>query len=334
MVDQYLRSRQRRGRWFHYYRRNGSEVSLGVHGLEPSDPRVKAAYWAEHARWEHRPPDTSTPIKGTFAWAVDLYTSGNWKWLNEYAEGTRKARLAILNRYVRDQGNRPLSEISPRAIETALYAKGGHGAVNEYKTLKPVFEHVKRLGFIPRNPMAGIEIDKPAPKGFLTADADDIAAFIERWEIGTVERLIFDLALYTGAARVDLAVIGRHNIKNGVLTFDRQKTGVTSRVPLTHELRAVIARTPDISPAFILSKHGRPYTAESIGNMFGDAARAAGMKARLHGLRKAFCCYWAEQGKQSHAIATMAGHLTLKEVERYTRDADRDRIIRLIAEGS
>lgn len=330
MGEKYLRSRQRRGRWFHYYRRNGKEISLDVHGLDRDDPRVKAAYWAEHTRWEHRPPNTPTPAKGTFAWAVDLYMSGNWTWLNEYKDGTRAARTAILKRYVRDQGDRPLSAISPRAIENALYARGGHAAVNEYKTLKPVFEHVKRLGFIERNPMAGIAIDKPKHKEFPTAGADEIAAFIAFWKIGTVERLLFDLALYTGAARVDLAKIGRHNIKDGMLIFDRQKTGVTSYVPLTHELRAVIARTPDISPAFILNSYGKPYAPASIGNTFGRASRAVGMTARLHGLRKAFCVYWAENGKTVHQIAAMAGHLTLKEVERYTRAADREQIVRLI----
>ncbi|MEO1024014.1 MAG: hypothetical protein AAFX07_00490 [Pseudomonadota bacterium] len=57
------------------------------------------------------------------------------------------------------------------------------------------------------------------------------------------------------------------------------------------------------------------------------------MSARLHGLRKAFCVYWAEQGKTTHQIAAMAEHLTLGEVERYTKDADRRRIVEAIAEG-
>ncbi len=335
MGEKYLRSRIRRGRWFHYYRRpKEKEKSLNVHGLLPSDPRVKAEYFAEHARREYSPPKTITPHKGTFSWGLDLYTSGNWKWLNEYAEGTKKSRKAIFKRYVEAQGNRLVSQISPRSIETALYAKGGHGAVNEYKALKPVFEHLKRLGHIRSNPMSGIQIEKPKPKEFPTADIDDVSAFISYWEVGTVQRLIFDLALYTGAARVDLAHLGRHNIKDGVLVFDRKKTGVTSYVPLTEELKSVISRTPDISPTFILSKNGKPYKFESIGNMFGEAAKAAGMKSRLHGLRKAFCVYWAEKGKTTHQIAAMAGHLTLKEVERYTRAADRENIVRLIMTGS
>ncbi|MFE3837555.1 tyrosine-type recombinase/integrase [Pseudogemmobacter sonorensis] len=73
---------------------------------------------------------------------------------------------------------------------------------------------------------------------------------------------------------------------------------------------------------------------QSLGNLYGDAARKAGIDARLHGLRKAFCVYWAEQGMTVHQIAAMAGHTSLAEVERYTKAADRKRIVRAIAEGA
>ncbi|MBQ4823362.1 tyrosine-type recombinase/integrase [Leisingera sp. HS039] len=69
---------------------------------------------------------------------------------------------------------------------------------------------------------------------------------------------------------------------------------------------------------------------ESLGNLFGDAAREAGMAARLHGLRKAFCIYWAENDATTHQIAAMAGHMSLSEVERYTRAADRERMVKLL----
>lgn len=328
--ESYLRSRERRGRWFHYYRRNGTEINLGVHGLPPENPKVKAAYWAEHARWQDMPPDTSTPQAGTFAWGLDIYLSGSRSWA-DYAEGTKKSRLTILNRYRKAQGNRALSSITTADIEAALYAKGGHGAANELKALKPVFHHLKKLRIISRNPAVGVELDTPAIKGFPTANADEIEAFMRRWEIGTVERLVFDLGLRTGAARVDLCRIGRHNIQGNLLTFTRNKSSVETYVPITPDLRAVINRTPDIAPAFILNKYGSPFTPESLGNLYGDAARAAGIKSRLHGLRKAFCVYWAEQGHSTHEIASMSGHLSLSEVQRYTQAADRKRIIQLIA---
>lgn len=74
-----------------------------------------------------------------------------------------------------------------------------------------------------------------------------------------------------------------------------------------------------------------PDPKESLGNRFGEAAQEAGVSFRLHGLRKAFCVYWAENGRSTHEIAAMAGHTSLDEVERYTRAADRKRIISLIA---
>jgi site-specific recombinase XerD len=324
----FLRSKLRRGRWFHTYRRGAKEISLGVHGLHPSDPRVFAAYCAAHARWEDRPPDTPTPKGGTFAWAVDVYqASPQWAQL---AASTRKSRASIIRRYVKAQGDRPLSHIRGEDLEAALYSIGGFAAVNELKALKPVFAHAHKLRIIATDPTRGLKVERPETDGFRTADADEIEAFQTRWPVGTVERLVFDLALYTGAARVDLVQLGRRNIKDGVLSYRRQKSKVEANVPVTAELRAVIDRAAHIAPAFILNRKGKPYTAESIGNLFRDAANAAGMVARLHGLRKAFCVYWAEKGVSTHQIAAMAGHLTLGEVERYTRAADRLKMVKLL----
>ena len=99
-------------------------------------------------------------------------------------------------------------------------------------------------------------------------------------------------------------------------------------------MRAVIARTPNIAPAFLLTSFGKPFSAAGLGNLFADAATAAGMTSRLHGLRKAFCVYWAEKGASTSQIAAMAGHMTLSEVERYTRAADRRRMVKLLVEGA
>lgn len=227
-----------------------------------------------------------------------------------------------------------MSSITRDVIEAALLAKGGNAAVNELKALRPVFAHAHSLKLIPVDPTAGLKMARPKGKGFVTAGAADIEAYQKRWPIGTTERLIFDLALYTGAARADLVTLGRKNIRGGLLSYDRQKTGITADVPITAELRSVLDRAPDIAPAFILTSRGKPFTAASVGNLFCDAATAAGVTARLHGLRKAFCVYWAEKGSSTSQIAAMAGHMSLSEVERYTRAADRRRMVELLLEGA
>jgi integrase len=60
----------------------------------------------------------------------------------------------------------------------------------------------------------------------------------------------------------------------------------------------------------------------------GDAIRAAGLPARCvsHGLRKAAARRLAEAGCSEKQIAAVTGHRTLKEVARYTRAADQERL--------
>ena len=60
------------------------------------------------------------------------------------------------------------------------------------------------------------------------------------------------------------------------------------------------------------------------------AARAAGLPAKCvpHGLRKALMRRLAERGATTKQIASVSGHKTLKEVERYTAAADQARLAR------
>lgn len=145
----YLRSRQRRGRWAHYYKRldpskgREVEINLGVHGLHPLDPKVLAAWAAEHARWQNEPHGTPTPDVGTFSWAVDLLKAHHS--YTDLAVSTRKSHDAIARRYVEAQGNRPVNSITASDIEKALYSKGGHGAANELKVLRRIFKHLKNF---------------------------------------------------------------------------------------------------------------------------------------------------------------------------------------------
>ena len=118
---------------------------MPLHGLNPNDPKVIAAWAAEHDRWENKPPDTATPKAHSFAWGVDLYTSGNHTWLNHYAEGTKKTCLAIFKRYKKGQGDRPLSSITRDDLEAALFAKGGEGAKGDLKALAPIFDHLHKI---------------------------------------------------------------------------------------------------------------------------------------------------------------------------------------------
>ena len=70
---------------------------------------------------------------------------------------------------------------------------------------------------------------------------------------------------------------------------------------------------------------GLPFSPDYASAYFAQACREAGLPPRfsLHGLRKAACRRLAECGCTVHEIASISGHTTLKEVERYCREYSR-----------
>jgi len=124
--------------------------------------------------------------------------------------------------------------------------------------------------------------------------------------------------------------MGRQHIHNGALSVIQQKTATPLRVPLHPALLAVLEATPNNHLTFLVTRSGQPYS----GNDFSEQFRAWCDEARLpkectgHGLRKAACRRLAEAGCSASEIMSISGHRTLKEVERYTREAEQERMAR------
>jgi integrase len=67
-----------------------------------------------------------------------------------------------------------------------------------------------------------------------------------------------------------------------------------------------------------------PFNANGFGVWFLKQCRAAGLHGcSAHGLRKAAARRLAEAGCTPHEIASITGHVSLKEIVRYTEAADR-----------
>ena len=75
---------------------------------------------------------------------------------------------------------------------------------------------------------------------------------------------------------------------------------------------------------FIRTAKEKSQTGKGLCQKMRHWCDAAGLKeCSSHGLRKACARRLAEAGATPHEIAAVTGHVTLKEVERYTRAADR-----------
>ncbi len=110
----------------------------------------------------------------------------------------------------------------------------------------------------------------------------------------------------------------------------QKKTGAEIDIPILPQLRAAIEAMPSLmSQTYLLqTQFGKAFTGTGFYNWFTEKAQRAGVpKGRSpHGLRKACCRRLAEAGCSPHEIMSVSGHETLKEVERYTKAANRARL--------
>jgi len=94
-------------------------------------------------------------------------------------------------------------------------------------------------------------------------------------------------------------------------------------IPILPVLQATLNAGPVGELAFIATKSGQPLTKESLGNLFADACRAAGIRKSAHGLRKAAATNAANNGASEAQLEAIFGWEGGKMAALYTRSANR-----------
>jgi integrase len=124
--------------------------------------------------------------------------------------------------------------------------------------------------------------------------------------------------------------MGRQHIRNGLLHVKQRKTGVELDLPVRPELAMILTTSGGNNLTFLTKKNGKPYSESEFSMRFRDWCSEASLPKRcvFHGLRKAGCRILAHLGCTPHEIKAWSGHETLKEVERYTKAVEQDRLAR------
>jgi integrase len=239
-------------------------------------------------------------------------------------------RRGILERFRAAYGDRPFALLPAEWIEALLDAKPPHAARSWLVTLRSLCQFAVKRNWLRADPTRDIKRRAIKGDGFHTWTDHEIAQFEAHHPIGSKPRLALALLLYTAQRRGDVIKMGRQHMKDGVLTVKQQKTGVTLAIPVHPELRAVLDATPSAHLTFLVTATGKPYGGNALSEQFRNWCDAAGLPQRCkpHGLRKAACRRLAEHGCGAPEIASISGHATLKEVQRYITAADQARLAR------
>jgi integrase len=254
---------------------------------------------------------------------------------------TRTNRHHILRKYAREHGHKPVASVTTDELTQMFAPMQKRGAAeNLLKAIRGMMKWCVEQGLLKTDPSVGVKLKRRNGPGFHTWSEDEIAQFEFHHPVGSKPRLAFALLLYTGQRRGDVIRMGRQHLRDcddehlralgvrNILPLRQRKTGTAVKVPIHPELQMILDRTPSEHLTFIVNAWGKPFTPGAFSNWFREQCDAAALPkvCSAHGLRKAACVRLAEAGCTTLQIMGISGHTSIKEVERYTREAERARL--------
>jgi integrase len=317
------RFRDRHGTMRYYFRR-GAGKRTPLPGLPGSQPFLDAYAAAMEAK-EPEPEGKKRGEPGSFDRLVaDYFESTGFLTLK--APTKRAYRLAI-ERLVKleDMGHRPVAGMQRPMVERIMARRVDRpSAANDaLKKLRILIKFAIAHGYRKDDPT--LHIKKLKEGAHHTWTETEIDAFEARWPIGSQQRTAFALLLYTGQRVSDVARMSWSDVSldGHRILVTQDKTGTKLDLRLHDDLLDTLAAWPRGSQAILYTAHGKAFSTKGLGNKMADAIGAAGLPEECvtHGLRKAAARRLAEAGCTPHEIASITGHKSLAEVERYTREA-------------
>jgi integrase/recombinase XerD len=275
-----------------------------------------------------QPRQAGEAKRGSFRYlCIRYYSSGHFKGLDG---STRNWQRRALDEIAREHGAKPVALMAARHVRRIRDARvDTPAAANQrVKALRAMFSWANEAEETTVNPTLGVKKLKYRSDGHHTWTPDEIQQYYDRHPLGTQARLAIDLIRYTTGRREDAPRFGRQHARDGRVRFRQAKNEhrapIDIDIPLHPALQASIEAAAVGNLTFLITEFGKPFTTNGFGNKFKDWCRQADLPhCSAHGVRKATATELAEKGATPHEIGAITGHTSLKEIERYTKAAQR-----------
>lgn len=260
---------------------------------------------------------------------IDFYGS---RLFTDRKPSTRQLYKYALEPIAKEHGHRSASAMTAEHAEKIINKIGekrpGMGNLTR-AVMRRVMQFAVKTRLRKDNPMLGIEGFKVGEHH--TWNDAELKQFEDKWRLGTRQRLAYALLLYTGQRVGDVARMSRADVSDGLIHVVQQKTGAELWVPIHPELQRAMKALPAKGLTLVGDANGRPIKRAALSALMRAAIAQAGLPSRCvsHGLRKAAMRVLAESDATANQIASISGHKTLKEVERYTKAADQKKMARV-----
>ena len=285
--------------------RHGKYVWIVRIGKGPRT-RLRSAYGTPEFTAEYLAAVNGEPLLGaaprvlasSLQWLWDCYReTGAWSGLSP---ATRRQRENIMMHVLKESGAKPYAAVRKEHVVAGVdrRSKTPAAARNFLDTIRGLFRWALERGHIKDDPTTSVKAPKRKKgQGFPAWTRKDVIKYRLKFPLGTRQRVWLDVLLYTGPRRGDAAIIGKQHEKeirnpdgstSKVAQFRTEKSGelVTVTLPIIPVLQATLDAGPTGDLAWICGARGEPFTKESFGNAFSEAARQAGIRKSAHGVRK------------------------------------------------
>jgi integrase len=343
-LPKYVIEYEVKGEPYVYFRKKGQK-DIRMRGI-PWSPEWLALY--ERLKAGELPPESeklTPPKENTLAWLCQRYFDSTlFKALDPKTQRVRRQILqSCLDEPTQQNkpdghkfGAMPLARFTAKGVATLRDRKADlpEAANGRVKAIRAVFKWacLSEVALSHVNPARDVSYRASSnPDGFHTWTLEEVEQYERRHPIGTKARLALALFLYTFQRRSDVHRIGAAHVKNGRLVFTqfkgRNKHPQHMELPILPELRTILEATETGDLVYLINDLGKPFTAAGLGNKMRQWCDQAELpQCSAHGLRKAACVRMAMNGATPHEIMAWSGHKTLKEVERYTREAEKRKL--------
>ena len=232
---------------------------------------------------------------------------------------------------IKASGSEPVKNIGRSDISDGIEHRADtpSQAKNFLQTMSQFFKWLVVEEKVPYDPTIGLTVKRKKTQGFLPWTYEDVITYEKRWPLGTRERVMLDVYIFTGLRRGDAARVGPGHVHNNVITLatDKSQGQTVVSLPMLDALKRTLAAGQTSKPSFICKEDGLPYVKESLGNKFKEACIEAGiLNKSAHGLRKAAATRAAEKGATAHQLMAIFGWVDIKEAEICTRASSRKRL--------
>lgn len=296
---------------------------------DETDPAFFAAYQVALAKTES--PQARPPRPRTLASLIEEWMrSHHFRQLGQSTQ--TNYRRILLRMQKEDFADHLVTDFEPLYVRRFVARRADTPAAANHwlKLFRLLFAYAVEEEWRSDNPATAVKRLREKADGAASWTDAQIEQFAGRWPTGSVPRLALALLIYTGQRRSDVVRMGWKHIRGDLIEVIQQKTGAVLLIPIHPLLQAEIDAANSGADTFLQRHDGKAFTPNGFYMRFKSWREDAGLPEGLspHGLRKASARRLAEAGCSAHEIASITGHATLAEVQRYTRAADQEKMAR------